>query len=83
MERTLILLKPDCVQRRLMGEIIARFERKGLNIIGLKMLQVTPELAKRALCRTRREAVLSRDWKPSSRGPRWWRWSSRAWKRFA
>ena len=46
MNRTLILLKPDCVQRRLMGQIIARFEDKGLNIIGLKMLQVTPELAK-------------------------------------
>jgi nucleoside-diphosphate kinase len=46
MERTLILLKPDCVQRRLMGEIIARFERKGLNIIGLKMLRVTPQLAR-------------------------------------
>ena len=46
MERTLILLKPDCVQRRLMGEVIARFERKGLNIIAMKMLQVTPQLAK-------------------------------------
>lgn len=47
MQRTLVLLKPDCVQRRLMGEIIGRFERKGLNIIGMKMLQVTPELAKK------------------------------------
>ncbi len=46
MERTLILLKPDCVQRRLMGEVIGRFEKKGLNIIAMKMLQVTPELAK-------------------------------------
>ena len=46
MERTLILLKPDCVQRRLMGTIISRFEDKGLNIIAMKMLQVTPELAK-------------------------------------
>ena len=46
MERTLILLKPDCVQRRLMGRIITRFEDKGLNIIAMKMLQVTPELAK-------------------------------------
>ncbi len=47
MERTLVLLKPDCVQRRLMGRIIARFEDKGLNIVGMKMLRVTPELAKR------------------------------------
>ena len=46
MERTLILLKPDCVQRRLMGRIITRFEDKGLNIIAMKMMRVTPELAK-------------------------------------
>ena len=47
MERTLVLLKPDCVQRRMMAEVIGRFERKGLNIIAMKMLHVTPELAKR------------------------------------
>ena len=46
MERTLVLLKPDCVQRRLMGKVLSRFEEKGLNVIGLKMLQVTPKLAK-------------------------------------
>jgi nucleoside-diphosphate kinase len=46
MERTLVLLKPDCVQRRMMGRIISRFEEKGLNIIAMKMLQVTPDLAK-------------------------------------
>src|SRR3954465_15891337 len=46
MERTLILLKPDCVERRLMGRIIGRFEEKGLNIIAMKMLRVTPALAK-------------------------------------
>jgi len=46
MERTLILLKPDCVQRRLMGRILTRFEDKGLNIVAMKMMQVTPELAK-------------------------------------
>jgi nucleoside-diphosphate kinase len=46
MERTLILLKPDCVQRRLMGRVISRFEDKGLNIIAMKMMRVTPELAK-------------------------------------
>ena len=45
MERSLVLLKPDCVQRRLIGPIIGRFESKGLNIIGMKMLQVTPELS--------------------------------------
>lgn len=46
LERTLVLLKPDCVQRRLMGKVIGRFEEKGLNIIALKMLQVTPALAR-------------------------------------
>ena len=37
MERTLVLLKPDAVQRGLVGTILARFEQKGLNIVGLKM----------------------------------------------
>lgn len=47
MERTLILFKPDCVQRRLVGRVLARFEDKGLNVIAMKMMQVTPELSKR------------------------------------
>lgn len=47
LERTLVLLKPDCVQRRLMGEVIGRFERKGLNIVAMKLMQVTPELSKK------------------------------------
>jgi len=46
MQRSLILLKPDCVQRRLIGEILSRFEAKGLQIVGLKMIQVTPELSR-------------------------------------
>jgi nucleoside-diphosphate kinase len=46
MERSLVLLKPDCIERRLAGRIISRFEDKGLNIIALKMLKVTPELSK-------------------------------------
>ena len=46
MQRTLVLLKPDAVQRRLIGQLISRFESKGLNIVAMKMLQVTPELAK-------------------------------------
>ncbi|HLD21464.1 MAG TPA: nucleoside-diphosphate kinase, partial [Patescibacteria group bacterium] len=41
MERTLIIIKPDALQRNLLGEILHRFERKGLKIIGLKMAQVT------------------------------------------
>jgi nucleoside-diphosphate kinase len=46
MERTFVMLKPDCVQRRLAGRILARFEDKGFNVIALKMLRITPELAK-------------------------------------
>ncbi|GAB5404956.1 MAG: nucleoside-diphosphate kinase [Aureliella sp.] len=46
LERSLVLLKPDCVERRLMGSIISRFEGKGLNIVAMKMLRVTPDLAK-------------------------------------
>ncbi|MBD3675716.1 MAG: nucleoside-diphosphate kinase, partial [Planctomycetaceae bacterium] len=45
-ERSLILVKPDGVQRRLIGAIITRIENRGLKIVGMKMLQVTPELAK-------------------------------------
>ena len=40
METTLVLLKPSCVQRLLIGEIIHRFERRGLHIAGLKMMQL-------------------------------------------
>ncbi len=46
LERTLVLLKPDCVQRRLMGRVISRFEEKGFNIVAMKLLRVTPELSK-------------------------------------
>jgi len=42
-ENTLVLLKPDAVARGLCGEIIARFERRGLKIIGMKMLQLSRE----------------------------------------
>lgn len=45
LEKTLVLLKPDCVQRRLIGEIIGRFERKGLRLVGLKMVQASQKLA--------------------------------------
>jgi nucleoside-diphosphate kinase len=45
MERTLILVKPDAFQRNLTGEIIARFERKGLRLAALKLMTMTTELA--------------------------------------
>ncbi len=47
MERTLVLLKPDAVQRRLVGRIISRIEEKGLKIVGLKMVRVSRELAEK------------------------------------
>jgi nucleoside-diphosphate kinase len=47
MERTLVLFKPDCLQRRLVGRLLSRFEDKGFNLVSLKLMQVTPELAAR------------------------------------
>jgi len=47
MERTLILVKPDAFARNLTGEIIARFERKGLSLVALQLLTMTRELAER------------------------------------
>src|SRR5262245_33441834 len=45
MEKTLVLLKPDCVQRRLLGTIIQRFEQKGLRIAGMKLVKAPRALA--------------------------------------
>lgn len=45
MEKTLVLVKPDGVQRGLIGEVIARLERRGLRLIGAKFIQVSRELA--------------------------------------
>ena len=47
MQKTLVLLKPDAVQRGLVGEIVSRLEARGLKIVGMKMMQVSPELALR------------------------------------
>ena len=47
MEKTLVLLKPDAVARKVVGEILSRFERKGLTITAMKMLHITPEMARR------------------------------------
>ena len=45
MQQTLILLKPDCIHRRLAGSIVQRFEQKGLRLAGLKLVQVSRRLA--------------------------------------
>lgn len=46
-ERTLIIVKPDAVQRGLTGEIVKRFEQRGLRIIGMKFIQIDQELAEK------------------------------------
>ena len=46
MERTLVLIKPDAMQRGLSGEVISRLERRGLKIVAIRMLKVTRALAK-------------------------------------
>jgi len=44
-QRTFAMLKPGVLQRRIMGDVLARFEKKGLNVIGLKIMVISPELA--------------------------------------
>ncbi len=46
MERTLVIIKPDAVQRHLVGEVISRFEKKGLKIVGAKFIQISDRLAR-------------------------------------
>ncbi|MCD6520516.1 MAG: nucleoside-diphosphate kinase [Anaerolineae bacterium] len=47
MERTLVIIKPDAVQRGLVGEIISRLENRGLKIVGMKLIQIDEALARR------------------------------------
>ena len=47
MEKTLVLLKPDCVHRRLVGDILRRFELKGLRLAGVKLVQASRDLAEK------------------------------------
>jgi len=46
MERTFVMLKPDCLNRAMLGKVISRFEDKGLKLIGMKMVQFDDELVK-------------------------------------
>lgn len=46
MEKSFVMMKPDTVQRRLMGKVLSRFEEKGLQIVAVKMMQISEELAK-------------------------------------
>ena len=54
LERTLVLVKPDGVQRQLVGRILARYEERGLKLVGLKLVQVEPR-ARRAHYAVHRE----------------------------
>ncbi len=47
MEKTFLMVKPDGVQRGLIGEIVSRFERKGLKLVAAKFMSISPELAER------------------------------------
>ena len=47
MKQTLVLCKPDAVERSLVGEIISRFEKKGLKIVALRMLVIGPDIAEK------------------------------------
>lgn len=47
MEQTLVIIKPDAVQRGLIGEIVRRFEQRGLKIVGMKLIQIDENLARR------------------------------------
>ncbi len=60
MQQTLILIKPDGVQRRLVGSILKRFEQKGLRLAGLKLVKPTHALAEKTLRRPQGQAVLRR-----------------------
>ena len=46
MERTLVILKPGCLQRGLVGEVISRFEKRGLKLVAMKMVQLDEEILK-------------------------------------
>jgi nucleoside-diphosphate kinase len=46
-ERTLVILKPDAVQRGLIGTLTSRLEQRGIKLVGMKLLQISPELAAR------------------------------------
>jgi len=46
MERTLVFLKPDCIRRALVGDIIGRFEKRGFSLVGLKMVELSEEFVR-------------------------------------
>ena len=75
-ERSFVAIKPDGVQRGLVGEIIGRFERKGFKLVGLKQITPSRELAEQhyGVQRSVRFAAL---WNSLHPAP-WWPWSGKA-----
>ncbi|MBN1514489.1 MAG: nucleoside-diphosphate kinase [Phycisphaerae bacterium] len=69
MEQTLIILKPDCIQRRLVGRIIQRFEDKGLTVAAMKLMQFSKELAERHYAPHKGKTFYSRLIDYITRGP--------------
>ena len=82
MQQTLILIKPDGVQRRLVGSIMGRFEQKGLRLAGLKLVRPSRDLAEKhyAVLQRREALFMSRYCSSSLAAPRW-PWSGRGAKR--
>lgn len=60
MEKTLVILKPSCVQRALMGEVISRFEKKGLRLAGMKMIQLTEAILNEHYAHLKNESYFNR-----------------------
>ena len=80
MDRTLILVKPDAFARGLTGEIIARFERKGLTIVAMRHMTVTPTTPSSITPSTPRGRSSATSSSSSPAG-RWSRWCSRGMRR--
>nr|3VVU_A Chain A, Nucleoside diphosphate kinase [synthetic construct]3VVU_B Chain B, Nucleoside diphosphate kinase [synthetic construct] len=59
MERTFVMIKPDGVQRGLIGEIISRFERKGFKIVAMKLMRISQELAEKHYAEHREKPFFS------------------------
>ena len=57
MEKTLVIFKPSSIERALVGQILTRFQQKGLVIAGIKMMQLTEEIPVLVMCRKGRDAI--------------------------
>ena len=60
-EKTLVIIKPDAIQRGLLGEIISRFEKKGLKIVGLKMMRLDDAVLREHYAHIACDSCLAKD----------------------